>query len=229
LELHEAGRKVDKEVHDVNGGGCERYEENVFAEWAYTRALWAFRKKGDTKETAEALEDAIETNPYVPLYLLGHKSLPRTLPDLMSLGDESEAVSYVATALTAWLRTPSALEWLRGNVDQELLRVPALDIFEDQDDPTPLAFVVGKQKPGHGRILGQRGGDPGLSLREVLSQLAYPDYELSTHRRHEATVHEGVDRYAQRRSPATPEPVDDLRRDGYAGGAWCCGTFHARG
>jgi hypothetical protein len=69
----------------------------------------------------------------------------------------------------------------------------------------------------------------GLSLREVLSQLAYPDYELSTHRRHEATVHEGVDRYAQRRSLATPEPVDDLRRDGYAGGAWCCGTFHARG
>lgn len=69
----------------------------------------------------------------------------------------------------------------------------------------------------------------GLSLREVLSQLANPDYELSTHRRHGATVHEGVDRYAQRRSLATPEPVDDLRRDGYAGGAWCCGTFHARG
>jgi hypothetical protein len=39
----------------------------------------------------------------------------------MSLGDESEAVSYVARALTVWLRTPSALEWLRGNVDQELL------------------------------------------------------------------------------------------------------------
>ena len=164
--------------------------ENVFAEWAYTRALWAFRKKGDTKETAEALEDAIETNPYVPLYLLGHKSLPRTLPDLMSLGDESEAVSYVATALTAWLRTPSALEWLRkrrpraspGSCPRHLRR---------PGRSNPLAFVVGKQKPGHGRILGQRGGDPGLSLREVLSQLAYPDYELSTHSRHEATVHEG--------------------------------------
>jgi tetratricopeptide (TPR) repeat protein len=112
---------LDEELDDELGDLLGRYEEDVFAEWAYTRALWAFRKKGDTKETAEALEDAIETNPYVPLYLLGHKSLPRALPDLMSLGDESEAISYVATALTAWLRTPSALEWLRGNVDQELL------------------------------------------------------------------------------------------------------------
>jgi hypothetical protein len=78
-----------------------------------TRALWTFRKEGDTEETTEALEDAIDTNPYVPLYLLGHKSLPSALPDLMSLGDESEAVAYVAGALTLWLRTPSALEWLR--------------------------------------------------------------------------------------------------------------------
>jgi hypothetical protein len=39
----------------------------------------------------------------------------------MTLGDESEAVSYVARALTVWLRTPSALEWFRENVDQELL------------------------------------------------------------------------------------------------------------
>jgi tetratricopeptide (TPR) repeat protein len=108
---------LDEELGDL----LERYEDDVFAEWTYTRALWAFRNKGDTKETTEALEDAIETNPYVPLYLLGHKSLPRALPDLMSLGNESEAVSYVATALTVWLRTPSALEWLRGNVDQELL------------------------------------------------------------------------------------------------------------
>jgi hypothetical protein len=99
----------------------ERYEEDAFAEWVYTRALWMFRKEGDTEETTETLEEAIETNPYVPLYLLGHKSLPSALPDLMSLGGESEAVAYVAGALTLWLRTPSALEWLRGNVDEGLL------------------------------------------------------------------------------------------------------------
>ncbi len=39
----------------------------------------------------------------------------------MGFGDESEAVAYFAGALTGWLRTPSALEWLRGNVDEQLL------------------------------------------------------------------------------------------------------------
>jgi tetratricopeptide (TPR) repeat protein len=112
---------LDEELDEELGDLLERYKEDVFAEWAYTRALWAFRMKGDAEETTEALEEAIEINPHVPLYLLGHKSLPSALPDLMTLGDESEAVSYVARALTVWLRTPSALEWLRENVDQKLL------------------------------------------------------------------------------------------------------------
>jgi tetratricopeptide (TPR) repeat protein len=112
---------LDEELDEELGDLLEGYEEDVFAEWAYTRALFAYRKEGDTEGATKALEDAIETNPYVPLYLLGHKSLPRALPDLMSLGDESEAVSYVAGALTIWLRTPSAMEWLRRNVDERLL------------------------------------------------------------------------------------------------------------
>src|SRR5215211_407088 len=119
---HELARcLLDEELDEELGDLLQRYEEDAFAEWVYTRALWAFRKEGDTGKSTEALEEAIETNPYVPLYLLGHKSLPSALPDLMSLGDEREAVAYVAGALTGWLRTPSALEWLRGNVDERLL------------------------------------------------------------------------------------------------------------
>jgi tetratricopeptide (TPR) repeat protein len=116
-----AGCLLDEEQDEELGELLERYEEDAFAEWVYTRAHWMFRKEGDTEETTETLEEAIETNPYVPLYLLGHKSLPSALPDLMSLGGESEAVAYVAGALTLWHRTPSALEWLRGNVDEGLL------------------------------------------------------------------------------------------------------------
>lgn len=112
---------LDEDLDEELGDLLERYENDVLAEWVYTRALWTFRKEGDTEGATKALEDAIETNPYVPLYLLGRKSLPSALPDLMRLGDESEAVSYVARALTIWLRTPSALEWLRGNVDERLL------------------------------------------------------------------------------------------------------------
>jgi len=116
-----AGWLLDEEMDEELGELLERYEEDASAFWVYTRALWRFRKEGDTEEATAALKEAIETNPYVPLYLLGHKSLPGALPELIGFGDESEAVAYFARALTGWLRTPQALEWLRQNVDERLL------------------------------------------------------------------------------------------------------------
>jgi tetratricopeptide (TPR) repeat protein len=111
---------LDEEMDEELGELLELYEEDASAFWVYTRALWMFRK-GDTEEATAALKEAIETNPYVPLYLLGHRSLPGALPELIGFGDESEAVAYFARALSAWLRTPGALEWLRQNVDERLL------------------------------------------------------------------------------------------------------------
>ena len=116
-----AGWLLDEEMDEELGELLERYEEDASAFWVYTRALWRFRKEGDTEQATAALKEAIETNPYVPLYLLGHKSLPGALPELIGFGDESEAVAYFARALTGWLRTPQALEWLRQNVDERLL------------------------------------------------------------------------------------------------------------
>ena len=116
-----AGYLLDEEMDKELGELLERYEEDASAFWVYTRALWRFRKEGDTEEATAALKEAIETNPYVPLYLLGHKSLPGALPELIGFGDEIEAVAYFARALSAWLRTPQALEWLRQNVDERLL------------------------------------------------------------------------------------------------------------
>ena len=116
-----AGYLLDEEMDEELGELLERYEEDASAFWVYTRALWRFRKEGDTEEATAALKEALETNPYVPLYLLGHKSLPGALPELIGFGDESEAVAYFARALTGWLRTPQALEWLRQNVDGRLL------------------------------------------------------------------------------------------------------------
>ena len=116
-----AGHLLDEEMDEELGELLERYEGDASALWVYTRALWRFRKEGDTEEATAALKEAIETNPYVPLYLLGHKSLPGALPELIGFGDESEAVAYFARALTGWLRTPQALEWLRHNVDERLL------------------------------------------------------------------------------------------------------------
>ena len=116
-----AGWLLDEELDEELGELLERYEDDASALWVYTRALWAFCKEGDTEKATAALKEATETNPYVPLYLLGHKSLPSALPELIGFGDESEAVAYFARALSGWLRTPQALEWLRLNVDERLL------------------------------------------------------------------------------------------------------------
>src|SRR5215210_186105 len=93
----------------------KQYQDDATASWTYTRALWMFRKEGATEGANAALREALETNPFVPLYLLGQKSLPGVLPEYIGFGDESEAVTYAAESLNGWLRTPGALDWLREN------------------------------------------------------------------------------------------------------------------
>ncbi len=96
----------------------ERYEDDAAATWVYTKALWKFRTEGATEEAASALTEALETNPYVPEYLLGERSLPGALPQFVGFGDESEAVVYFAEALPGWLKTPGAIDWLRTNASE---------------------------------------------------------------------------------------------------------------
>jgi tetratricopeptide (TPR) repeat protein len=109
IALLEMGR--DEELGEL----LERYEDDAGATWAYTRALWTFRRDGASEKANTALEDAVEANPFVPLYMRGEKKLPNISPHLIGLGEESEAVAYFAEALTGWLRTPGAIEWLRKN------------------------------------------------------------------------------------------------------------------
>ncbi|HEV8045614.1 MAG TPA: hypothetical protein VGP38_10560 [Rubrobacter sp.] len=117
-----AGCLLEEELDEELGGLLEQYEEEASAYWLYTRALWRFRTEGGSERATTELKEATATNPYVPLYLLGRKNfLAQGLPELIGLGDESEAVSYFARALTEWLKTPGAVEWLRENVDEQLL------------------------------------------------------------------------------------------------------------
>ena len=53
------------------------YEDDALAEWAYTKALAAFRAEGDAVRTKRLLQRAVKVNKHVPDYLLGHKPLPR--------------------------------------------------------------------------------------------------------------------------------------------------------
>jgi len=93
-----------------------QYEDDAMAEWAYTRALWLFRREGAGRKADAALRKALKQNTFVPAYLLGKKRLPRSLPAYVGLGDESEAVSYAASALGEWRKTPGALEWLSNSL-----------------------------------------------------------------------------------------------------------------
>lgn len=117
-----AGCLLDEGLDEELGELLEQYEDEASAFWLYTRALWRFRTEGASERAAKELEEATETNPYVPLYLLGRKDfLAQGLPGLIGFGDESEAVSYFARALAGWLKTPGAVEWVRENVDKQIL------------------------------------------------------------------------------------------------------------
>ncbi len=140
--LLEMGR--DEEL----GGLLERYGEDAGATWAYTRALWTFRREGASEKANAALEDAVEANPFVPLYVLGEKKLPNVSPHLIGLGEESEAIHYFAEALTGWLRTPGAIEWLRENA-ADMAGRQAADTLEDGAEVIPLPA---QQRPANGTI-----------------------------------------------------------------------------
>src|SRR5215210_1936459 len=117
-----AGCLLKEGLDEELGELLEHYEEEASAFWLYTRTLWRFRMEGGSERATTELKEAIDTNPYVPLYLLGRKNLlAQGLPELIGLGDESEAVSYFARALPEWLKTPGAVEWLRENTDERFL------------------------------------------------------------------------------------------------------------
>jgi tetratricopeptide (TPR) repeat protein len=86
------------------------------ATWAYTKALLAFRRHGDTPEARQSLKKAEEANRHVPAYLLGEKFPPAGPPAYYSPGDESEALTYLGGFLAGWRSTPGAVAWLRENV-----------------------------------------------------------------------------------------------------------------
>jgi tetratricopeptide (TPR) repeat protein len=90
----------------------KRYRGDAAASWAYGRALVAFRTRGDTGVANRTRTNAIATNPYVPAYLTGRKKLPRTMPEYVGFGDETEAVTCAAEQLAAWRGSPGALAWL---------------------------------------------------------------------------------------------------------------------
>ena len=91
----------------------DRYPDDWLAEPLYVRALYAFKRSGDSPESRRALDKALKTNPHVPSYLLGEREFPEDLPDSCSPGDEDEAAVCADMLYGAWEDTPGALDWLK--------------------------------------------------------------------------------------------------------------------
>jgi tetratricopeptide (TPR) repeat protein len=88
------------------------YEDDDAAAFGYTKALAAFRRQGNSAQSARLLAEAREQNPHVPAYLSGRQQLPAQLPDYIGFGDTNEAVDYAASANALWASISGALAWL---------------------------------------------------------------------------------------------------------------------
>ena len=93
----------------------DAYDNDAFVEWAYAKALLAFRK-GDRADADASLAIAWERNPHVPDLLIGASPLPGRLPDHYAMRSREEAVVYVLQYKENWSTTPGALEWLSESV-----------------------------------------------------------------------------------------------------------------
>jgi tetratricopeptide (TPR) repeat protein len=90
------------------------YPDEWTANWAYIRALLAYRREGPSAGATKLLREAIKTNPHVPPYLIGREWLGnQALPEFVGVGDESEAYNFVMESISDWLATPGAIDWVR--------------------------------------------------------------------------------------------------------------------
>jgi tetratricopeptide (TPR) repeat protein len=115
---------MDLDRDNEAGGLLEQYADDASAEWAYTASLLAFRDEGDSEPARAMLQEAVETNKYVPEYLVGLRPLPPEPPETIGMGDEDEAISYVGQFLRAWRNTPGAIPWLRKSLKVAMPRSP---------------------------------------------------------------------------------------------------------
>lgn len=91
------------------------YDESIEASWNYSRALFDFRKHGDSKISNQSLKAAIKSNGVIPDYILSHKELPEELPDEFPDGEDEVATLYAVTSKHVWEADPKAMSWLEVN------------------------------------------------------------------------------------------------------------------
>ena len=93
------------------------------ANWAYARALLAFRLSGKSTAARRELREALRTNSHVPEFLLEEGTLP--MPEHYSPGSPEEAVICAEELHPAFVRTEGAIEWLAAEHKQRQKEIEA--------------------------------------------------------------------------------------------------------
>jgi hypothetical protein len=86
------------------------------ANWAYARALLAFRLSGRSVAADRELRDALRVNSHVPELLCSDAPLPQ--PPHYAPGSLEEACIAADELRSAFQATPGALDWIADGRDQ---------------------------------------------------------------------------------------------------------------
>ena len=79
--------------------------------FAWSKVLERFLS-GIPEEVLTALAVAQKQNAFTKAYLLGHRRLPKNLPDSYAAGSKEEAACFAADLQLAWNAHPTAKKWL---------------------------------------------------------------------------------------------------------------------
>lgn len=88
------------------------YKDDITANWKFNKLLLDIKSGASFEEIEKQYEDCTESNPHVVPFLLGNKRLPDRMPLFYGIGDENEAVFYVALASNAWLSDEDSMKVL---------------------------------------------------------------------------------------------------------------------
>lgn len=91
----------------------EAYPDPHNPDWLYTRALRLYQQKGNTRQSRQVLQQALESNPLIVDQLINPRIDEEEALEPILLADmQEESHSYKNHFLFLWQRTPGAINWL---------------------------------------------------------------------------------------------------------------------
>lgn len=88
------------------------YREDMTAFLSYERVWLGIVEDIDVRTLRKLTRQAVQSNPHVPVYLLGLRDMPDGESESVAVGGEDEAAVYASIAIDWWMAKPETLAWL---------------------------------------------------------------------------------------------------------------------